>query len=281
MPNPEQGNIAIFAGRGSLPRAVAQGLVHRGNRVPYLIGIEGEHESWIYDYEHVVLHWGQFGGLFKFLKNNNITQMLFAGAMNRPSISNVKMDLVAIKTLPQIMAFIVGGDNSMLSGVIKVFENRGIQIVGAHQIIPELLASRGLIAGRKPSRKALANMEKAFEASKLLGSLDIGQAAVAVGKRVVAVEGIEGTDQLLARVADLRKSGRLTEDGTHGVLVKTMKPKQDMRVDLPAIGPDTIQRAFEAGLAGVAVEAEKSFILDRQETISLAKKLGIFIHGLD
>ncbi|MGI9351307.1 MAG: LpxI family protein, partial [Rhizobiaceae bacterium] len=171
--------------------------------------------------------------------------------------------------------------NSLLSGVINLFEKRGIEVVGAHQIMPELLSGAGTIVGRAPPRKAMANIKKAAEASKELGRLDIGQAAVAVGGRVVAVEGIEGTDGMLERVASMRNTGRLYENGRFGVLVKTMKPGQEMRVDLPAIGPDTINRLAEAGLRGVAVESDRSLILERQKTLKLAKFHEIFIYGMD
>ena len=224
-PDPDRENIAIIAGRGSLPRELFSSVQNTGNE-PFLIGIEGEHEDWILDHNHVVLHWGQFGTLFKYLKSNKITKISLAGGVTRPKVNIGKMDWVAIKTLPQILAFMMGGDNSLLIGVIKVFEKHGVKVMGAHEIMPELLTPKGLIAGKKPSRKALANMEKAFEASKRLGELDIGQAAVSIGNRVIAVEGIEGTDGMLSRVAALRTEGKLTEDGKHGVLVKTMKPKQ-------------------------------------------------------
>ncbi|MEM7288774.1 MAG: UDP-2,3-diacylglucosamine diphosphatase LpxI [Pseudomonadota bacterium] len=272
------GNIAIIAGRGSLPVILAEELIKSG-RQPFLIGIEGEHEDWIRSHDHVILGWGQFGGLFKYLRENNCTRILLAGGVTRPRVNIAKMDWMAIKTLPQILAFMMGGDNSLLSGVIKVFEKNGVEVVGAHEVMPDLLAQEGRITGPKPGKKARANMEKAFEACKMLGQLDIGQAAVAVGNRVVAVEGIEGTDAMLQRVAELRANGKLTEAGRDGVLVKTMKPGQDMRVDLPAIGPQTVMAASNAGLAGVAVEAEKSFILNRDEAIAEAQDSDIFIYG--
>ncbi|MEM9277013.1 MAG: UDP-2,3-diacylglucosamine diphosphatase LpxI [Pseudomonadota bacterium] len=273
-------NLAIIAGRGSLPQELAFGMRERGDE-PLLIGIEGETEPWLDTFENAVLGWGQFGQLFKLLADHKAKQVVLAGSVTRPKINIAKMDLGAIRSLPEILAFMIGGDNSLLSGVINLFEKRGIEVVGAHQVIPELLAGKGPIAGRKPPRKAFANMNKAAEASKELGRLDIGQAAVAVGGRVVAVEGIEGTDGMLERVASMRSTGRLYENGRFGVLVKTMKPEQEMRVDLPAIGPDTIYRLVEGGLRGVGVEAGKSLILEREKTLELAKLHDIFIFGMD
>ena len=272
------GNIAIIAGRGSLPRELSAHLKQEGSP-PFFVGIENEHEDWLLDERHEILHWGQFGRLFKLLQENKITKVAFAGSMTRPRLDILKMDWGAITSLPQILAFMLGGDNSLFKGVIRVFERHGIEIVGVHELMPDLLANSGVISGRKPGKKAHNNMMRAFEACKMLGTLDIGQAAVAVGGRVIAVEGIEGTDLMLARVADLRRMGRLSEDGKHGVLVKTMKPGQEMRVDLPAIGPDTVKAASEAGLAGICVEAKQSIILARSETTARAKDTGVFIFG--
>ena len=272
------GRLAIIAGRGSLPREIASGLKNAGN-APFLIGIENESEPWISGFEHQILGWGQFGKLFSLLNEMKIEQIMLAGSVTRPKVSISKMDWGAIRSLPQILAFMLGGDNSLLTGVIHLFEKRGIKVVGAHEVMPGLLAGKGAIAGRKPSRKSMANLKKAFEACKLLGQLDIGQAAVAVGGRVVAVEGIEGTDEMVLRVENLRSSGKLYEDGREGVLVKTMKPNQDMRVDLPAIGPETVKGVAAAGLRGIAVEAGRSLVLSKQETLSAARELDIFIFG--
>ena len=273
-------NVAIFAGRGSLPLELAGHLRKIGHE-PFIVGIEGEVDPWISDYNHELFVWGKLGRFFKHLKNNHIKQIVFAGGVTRPSLRFRDMDWGGVVSLSKVMAFMVGGDNSLLKGLIKLFDQHGVKVVGAHEIMPELLTPSGLLFGRKPSKKAMNNIDKAFEACKVLGSLDIGQAAVAVGGRVVAVEGIEGTDGMLERIATMRASGRLFEDGKHGVLVKTMKPDQDMRADLPAIGPQTIERVINAGLKGIAIEAGHSLLLDKEETLAKAKDAGIFVYGLD
>ena len=224
-------NLALIVGRGALPRELAAGLSERGC-TPYLIGIQGEAEPWIMDYEHAILEWGQLGSLFKLLEKIHCKRVIFAGSMTRPKLNVASFDWGGIKSLPEVFAFMIGGDNSLFSGLIKLFEKRGVAIVGPHEVMPELLCESGVIAGGKPPAKALVNIEKAVEAARLLGKLDIGQAAVAVGGRVVAAEGIEGTDGMLERTAQMRQTGRLYEQGRFGVLVKTMKPGQEMRVDL-------------------------------------------------
>ena len=273
-------NVGIFAGFGSLPKELAANLRSQGHE-PFIVGIEGQVEPWIKEYNHKLFVWGKLGSFFKHLKNNDIKQMVFAGGVTRPTLRLRDMDWGGVVSLSKVMAFMVGGDNSLLTGLMKLFDQHGVKVVGAHEIMPELLTPSGLLFGRKPSKKALHNIDKAFEACKALGALDIGQAAVAVGGRVVAVEGIEGTDGMLERIASMRTSGKLYEDGKHGVLVKTMKPDQDMRADLPTIGPKTIEAVIAAGLKGVAIEAGHSLLLEKDETLAKAKAAGVFVYGLE
>lgn len=273
-------NVGIFAGQGSLPKELAEHLRRIGHE-PFILGIQGEVEPWVNDYNNELFVWGKLGRFFKHLKSNNIKQVIFAGGVTRPILRFRDMDWGGVVSLSKVMAFMVGGDNSLLTGLMKLFDQHNVTVVGAHEIMPELLTPKGLLFGRKPSKKALHNIDKAFEACKALGALDIGQAAVAVGGRVVAVEGIEGTDGMLERIASMRASGRLYEDGKHGVLVKTMKPDQDMRADLPTIGPNTIDGLIKAGLKGVAIEAGHSLLLEREETLAKAKQSGVFVYGLD
>ncbi len=274
------GNVGIFAGRGSLPRELAHHLKSQGHS-PFIVGIKGEMEPWIEDYNHQVFIWGKLGKFFKYLKSNNIKQIVFAGGVTRPSLRIRDMDLGGVISFSKVMAFMVGGDNSLFKGLIKLFDQHGVEVVGAHKVMPGLLTPSGMIFGKQPTKKAMVNIHQAFEACKVLGDLDIGQAAVAIGGRVIAVEGIEGTDGMLERIASMRASGKLYEHGKHGVLVKTMKPDQDIRADLPSIGPNTIDRIVEAGLKGIAIEAGHSFLLEKEKTLAKAKAAGVFVYGLE
>ena len=273
-------DLGVICGYGQLPVEIAQGALRAGRR-PYLVGIEGEADAGISNFPHEIMAWGQIGKLFKLLKRLNISQVVFAGGIKqRPDLLKLKLDLVAIMSLPQVLTFMLGGDNSVLSGTIKLFERRGIEIVGPHLIAPNLLARAGSIAGRKPGAKGLQTIRLGFSACKALGAFDIGQASVAEAGRVVALEGAEGTDAMLDRIVSMRQIGKMPLEGKHGVLVKTMKPGQDMRVDLPAIGPNTIDEALRAGLKGIALEADRSIILEREKTIAAARNANIFIYGL-
>lgn len=274
-------DLAIICGYGSLALELTRGALANG-RSPLLVGIEGEAEPDIQSFPHHILAWGQIGKLFQILDSEGIGEVVFAGGVRRrPELLKLKLDWGAIRSLPEAMIFMLGGDNTVLSGTIKLFERRGIKVVGAHEIAPQLLAPAGAIAGRKPGAGDMKSMKLAFAACKALGRFDIGQAVIAEAGRVVALEGVEGTDAMLARIIDMRNVGRMPENGKHGVLVKTMKPGQDMRADLPAIGPATVEGVKNAGLKGIALEAGHAIILERERTLSEARDAGIFIFGID
>jgi hypothetical protein len=274
-------DLALICGYGNLALEIARAAEKSGRR-PYMIGIEGEADERIREFPGRILSWGQLGRLFAVLDEFGIRQVAFAGGVRRrPELLKLKLDWGAIKALPQALAFMLGGDNTVLSGTIKLFERRGVAVVGIADIAPSLLAGRGAIAGRSPAGRVAAGIRAAWLACKALGRFDIGQGAVAENGRVVALEGIEGTDAMMARVAELRRIGRLPQAPRHAVLVKTSKPGQDLRADLPAIGPATVEGAAAAGICGIAIEAGRSIILERDKTLALARRQGLFIWGAD
>jgi UDP-2,3-diacylglucosamine hydrolase len=273
-------DLAIICGHGILPLEIATEALAAG-RKPYLIGIEGEAEPEIGRFPSEFLSWGQVGRLFKLLARFKIREVVFAGGVRkRPEFHKLKLDWGAILTLPQALSFMLGGDDTVLKGAIRMFETKGVAVVGAHQIAPRLLAGERRICGPRPSARDLASMQLGFSACKALGAFDIGQASVAEAGRVVALEGVEGTDAMLERIVEMRRIGRMPPAGRNGVLVKTMKPGQDMRADLPAIGPTTIAGVLKAGLRGIALEAGRALILQRNITIDEAQGNGVFIYGM-
>ena len=273
--------IAIISGYGTLPSEIALGAIAAGRR-PFMVGIEGEAEPSIEAFDHRYMNLGQLGALIKLLDEKGISQIVMAGGVHsRPEVFKMKLDWGAISSIPRAMAMLLGGDDTLLSGLIKLFEDRNIKVLGAHEVAPQLLAKAGVIAGRMPKKKDLENIKLAAAACQALGELDIGQAAIAEAGRVVAVEGVEGTDRLLQRIVELREIGRMPEKGKNGVLVKLIKPGQDYRADLPAIGPKTVLEVERAGLCGIGVSAGSSLILQRQETLKLAKLHRIYIFGYE
>lgn len=157
----------------------------------------------------------------------------------------------------------------------------GAKLVGVHEIMPEILVQAGHIAGPKPDRNLVATGQFALETAISAGSLDLGQAVVCSGYRVVAVEDIAGTDALLQRVAGFVKEGLVGDGRSALVLAKAKKPKQPMYADLPAIGPGTIEAAHAAGIAGVFVQAGKSIVIERDRLCARAGELGICVYGCE
>lgn len=272
--------VAIVAGSGRLPLDVAEELAARG-RKPFVVMMKGEVDAaGLSAFDHEELAIENIAGLGAILKRQGITHAVLAGGIGRrPKLTALKPSLALMRFLPRVLAGLIKGDDGALRALGGGLESIGIKLVGAHEIAPDLLATEGQMAGAPPQRSDWRDIEAAEAAARAIGALDIGQAAVAIGGRAIALEGIEGTDALLERVRDLRPHGRLAGK-TRGVLVKCAKPGQELRMDLPTIGPKTVVEAHAAGLAGIAVEAERSLVLDLAGVIAEADRLGLFVVGL-
>ena len=278
--NVDSGRIAVVAGSGALPMAVVGSLIARGVK-PYVVLIEGEAAGRdIPGAECHVVPAEELSLILPRLKKAGVTRMILAGGVaRRPKFLQVKWRPSHLSILPKMFRSFSRGDDGLLRALIDHVESYGIRIVGAHEVVPDLLAPEGVLTRARPNAADRRDIDAGSRAAIAIGQLDIGQAAVAIGGRAVALEGIEGTDGLLERTVGLRSHGRLASR-KRGVLVKRCKPQQELRADLPAIGPATIDAAHRAGLAGVAVEAGRSFILDFDKAVARADELGLFIVGL-
>ncbi len=276
-----QGRLGLVAGSGSLPVLLARSLVARGEDAPYVLTITGEARA--HDFagcETAPIALEEIGDLVGRLRSAGVTHCVLAGGVaSRTSLRRMRPSLGLLRILPAYIRARTKGDDGVLKAIIGHLEASDIAVLGAHEIAPDLLAGEGLLAGPRPSASAMRDIEAAREAALAIGALDIGQAAIAVGGRAVALEGIEGTDGLLERMAGLRGHGRLA-GRTGGVLVKCAKPRQELRADLPAIGPKTVTDTRIAGLEGIAVEAGRCFILDHAATLAKAESEGIFLYGM-
>jgi hypothetical protein len=221
-----------------------------------------------------------FGERMKALKVDGVDALVFAGLVNRPDFSTLKPDLRGALALPRIMAEMRKGDDALLRAVLAEFEREGFAIVGTDEVLANLLAEVGLIAGAEPTETQLEDANKAMTIAADIGRLDIGQGAIVVDGLVLAVEAQEGTDRMLARVYDLSTHIRGTKAARRGVLAKRAKPDQERRVDLPTIGVKTVEGASKAGLAGIVVEAGGALIIDRNNVIAAAEEAGLFILGV-
>jgi len=268
--------LGIISGGGGLPCDVARAAL-AGNCSVHLIGIEGEAGEQIEQFPHSWIKWGEIGRLFSILREQNCRDVVIIGHVKRPDLSQVRMDLGALKLLPFIMKLKTGGDDSILSRIAGLFEDKGHHVCSVLDVVPSLAADRGQMTKAAPTPTDADDISKGLEVVAALGKFDVGQAVVVVKGHVIAVEGVEGTDKMLERCQSLRQWGR---KGRHGVLVKVPKPQQDRRIDLPTIGPRTVELAMAAKLSGIAVAAGETLIADKSGMIAAANRGKLFVSGV-
>lgn len=268
-----QAPIALLAGRGDLPRILIN-VFQSQKRHFVVLAFKGQtDEALLKDVPHLWLYFGEAGKALAYLKENKIQNIVMAGAITRPALSEVRPDWEGVKWLAKIGTKALGDDN-LLKLVIQLIESRGYQVVGPSDILTDLLAPQGLLTSIEPDDQAWRDIGRGVEVLSALSPADVGQAVVVQEGLVLGIEAIEGTDALIAR------AGTLKRPGLGGVLIKTAKRQQEQRVDLPVIGLETVKNAIKAGLRGIAIEATRTLILNREEMIKLAQERGLFIVGL-
>ena len=274
-----EGPLALICGGGSLPLAVADSVAARGRKV-LLFPLQGAADPKDYaGRPHTFVRLGQFGTVARIARANQCRDIVCLGSVVRPPFWRLRPDIFTLKVLPQVAKAFRGGDDHLLSSVAKVIERHGFRFVGAHQVAPEILVPQGALGCIQPSERDRADIALGFDYLRAAGPFDIGQAAVVADKRVLAVEAAEGTDRMLARVAQLRDDGRIGTPKGRGVLVKAPKPHQDRRFDLPSIGPHTVEQVARAGLAGIAVAAGETIVAEPERLVAAADRANIFVVG--
>ena len=198
----------------------------------------------------------------------------------RPPIRHLRLDLETVRVMPRIIRAYRGGDDHLLTGIGRILEDYGFRLVGAHEVAPEILAAAGCLGRHAPSPRDKADMARALALLAAIGPFDVGQAAVVANGHVLAVEAAEGTDHMLAHIAEMRRAGRIRSASGAGVLVKAPKPSQDRRFDLPTIGPSTVRHVAAAGLAGIAVAAGEVIVAQPAEVVTLADQANLFVVGV-
>jgi len=281
MADAEHGPIAIVSGGGSFPGAVAEAIVRRG-RKPVMFGIKGWADpNVVARYTHYWIAIGQIGRFIRLAQGEHCSDMLFIGSVIRPPIRDLRLDWLTIRMMPRLAAAYRGGDDRLLSGLARIAEIGGMRVIGLADVAPELFAPEGQLGRYGPSDRDMDDIARGLKLITALGPFDVGQAVIVANNHVLAVEGAEGTDNMLARIAELRWQGRVTAAPGTGVLVKAPKPGQDRRVDLPSIGPRTIEGAASAGLAGVAVASGGTIVTDTTAVIAAADEAKVFLVGVD
>ena len=272
--------VGVIAGGGAMPFAVADSLAARGI-APVLFALRGNCDP--VRVERFRHHWisvGQLGRATKLFRSEGCRDLIFIGTLMRPALSEIRLDWGTVRVIGRILASFRGGDDHLLSGIGRILEQDGFRMVGIRDVAPDVLMPEGAVTRATPDPVATSDIAKGREVLRALSPFDIGQAVVVIDGHVVAVEDIEGTDGLLARVVRLRGEGRLRTGMGRGVLVKAPKSGQDLRFDLPTVGPKTIEGAAKAGLAGIAIIAGHTIAADSQAMIEAADRAGLFIQGL-
>ncbi len=268
--------LGILACAGPLPIEVAQAGARQGRRI-HIVAIEGFAGEAVSHYPHERVSLGQLGRMLSSFQRAGVREIVIAGAMQRPSLLGLRIDWGFVRNLPSVLALTRGGDDSVLRRVVRFFEGQGLTVLGASDVAPGLLAPHGALTGATPSDSDTGAISRATTLIGDLGRFDVGQGVVARADGIVAVEGVRGTDAMLR---DLGQGGAGEGRGRGGVLVKLAKPGQEMRVDLPTIGPETVRRAEAAGLAGIAIGAGAAILLERERVAASADAAGLFVVGI-
>lgn len=273
------GPVGIVAGSGAFPAAVAEAVRAQGRDVVLFL-IRGFADPALERYEHHWFRLGSLGSVSAKARARGVRQVVMVGGLTRPRVRDLGLDWTMLRLLPRIARLFRGGDNHLLSGVLGLVAEQGFHLSGAHEVAPSLLLPEGVLGTHAPATQARSDITLALRLIHTLGPFDVGQGVIVVDGLVAAVEAAEGTDQMLARYQELRRSGRLRFPAGRGVLVKAPKPGQDRRIDLPSLGPATVTRAAEAGLAGIAFEAGGAIVPDAEALVAAADGSGLFVVGV-
>ncbi|MEM9012166.1 MAG: UDP-2,3-diacylglucosamine diphosphatase LpxI [Pseudomonadota bacterium] len=269
------GGLGLIAGSGALPRLIAE--AERAAGRPYrVVRFAGVSLDWVEDHPVIEVPFEKPGRLFEALRAAGCDRVSFAGGMTRPHLDPRRFDLTALRLAPKVLPAIGGGDDALLRTLAAVFEDAGFRVVPPDGLLGDLAVRAGVLSEKQPSDADRDDAARGFEIVAALGRVDVGQGAVVAGGLCLGLETLQGTDALLVFVAETRPEGI-----AGGVLAKAPKPGQDRRLDMPTIGPATVEAAATAGLSGIAVAAEDILLLDRAETVARANAHGLALWAVE
>jgi DUF1009 family protein len=268
------GKLGIIAGGGDLP-ARLMAVCRAAGRPFFVVALDGHADRQLTDgAPHIWSRLGAAGTMLQALRDAGVTDLVLAGRVRRPSFVELRPDWRAAKLFARIGAKALG-DDGLLRAVTRELEQEGFRVLAVQDVFAGLLTPVGVFGRIGPDETAQADIDHGIRIARGLGALDVGQAVVVQQGLVLGVEAIEGTDALVERCGPLRRMG------PGGVLVKMCKPQQDGRLDLPTIGPATVEKAAAAGLRGIAAEAGATLTLDRHAVVEAADRLGLFVIGVE
>ena len=272
--------LGLIAGGGTLPVEIAEHC-ERSGRPLFVVRLKGFAGEGLCEFAGAEIGLAEVAKCLKALRRAGCEAVCLAGNVARPDFTSLMPDWKGLLLLPRAVAAARLGDDALLRFLVGVFEKEGFEVQGAHEVMDDLSLPAGPLGRHAPSEAELSDVRRALEVARAIGRLDVGQAAVVARGLVLAVEAQEGTDAMLARVADLPAHLKGRPGAGAGVLAKAPKPIQETRVDLPTIGVATVQGVARAGLAGIAGEAGRLLVLERDAVMALADELGVFILGVE
>ncbi|MDR1910402.1 MAG: UDP-2,3-diacylglucosamine diphosphatase LpxI [Holosporales bacterium] len=265
-------NLGFLCGNGTLPQLLVQ--AHQ-NETRAIVLLEKRAEMHLPKVPCLQTSIGKIGAILQFLKEQGVDTVVMAGALQRPTLSEITFDSTGLKWSESLGQKFFQGDDALLRGIVALLEKEEFTVLGVQDLLASLLTPPGTLGTHSPTREEQQDIAIGLNAVKQLGLADIGQAVIVQQGLVLGVEAIEGTHALIARCASLQRAGR------SAILVKGSKPQQEMRVDLPTIGADTIDALHAAGLRGVALEARKTILLDREEVLKKSDTYELFVVGIE
>lgn len=262
--------LALISGQGSLPSLVADAQATR----PHICVLDGFAPEGLQ--ADVTFRLEHLGSLIADLRAHGVTEVCFCGAIARLPLDASELDAVTQPLLPIMTQAMVAGDDSALRAVMGLFESQGFAIRAAHELAPELVAQGGVLSAEEPDKQMHKDAKRALAVLSALAPLDVGQACVVGAGQVWGIETVGGTDHMLASLPE--RAGR-----SRAVMLKAPKVGQDLRSDMPAVGPATVEAVARAGLAGLVVQAGDVLLLHREKTIAAADAAGIVLwsHAAD
>jgi UDP-2,3-diacylglucosamine hydrolase len=270
--------LGLIAGGGALPVSLARHCRDQG-RALFVVRLNGFAQPELSCFDGADLPLGRLGAAIQALRGAGCEAVCLAGKVSRPDFKKLRPDLRGLAALPGALGAAREGENGLLAFLLAEFEKEGFVAEGAHEVMADLVLQSGPLGRHKPGRAHQSDIAHAFAVARAVGVLDAGQGAVVCDGLILALEAQEGTDAMLARVATLPVAIRGTPERRRGVLAKACKPDQERRIDLPTLGPETVRRAAQAGLAGIVGEAGLTLVVEREEVRGLADQLGLFVIG--
>jgi DUF1009 family protein len=264
--------LGLIVGESSLPNFVINKLLKKNTEFLILdLTKSNIYEKYKNSYSLKIT---ELGKAISILKKNNCKNVIFIGKVERPEISLLKFDRKALFYLPRLFSAFKKGDGNILKEIIKIFKENKLNVLNSMKFTPELIFKEKSINKVKINNTDKSSISKGVRIIKSLSKFDIGQSVVINNGYVLAIEGPEGTDETIKRSLYLSKKYKLKDKS---ILIKFPKTNQDLRIDLPTIGFDTIKNCIKANIKGIAVKRSQNIILDKGKIINLVKKNNFFI----